>query len=135
MGIQAAHSNLDFTTLSAMGKRTSLIHAKKPSIQVSYAHLSSSIDRLKIYTAVKRKRIANIFSVQNVVAFEPRVRAHIERFCAQLDMRCKQALGGISGFNWVAKDGRAVINSPPREPLAVVCYWDIDIFLRQSSPT
>ncbi|CEL54142.1 Benzoate 4-monooxygenase OS=Aspergillus niger GN=bphA PE=1 SV=1 [Rhizoctonia solani AG-1 IB] len=70
--------------------------------------------REKPIHTIKRKRIANIFSAQNVVAFEPRVRAHIERFCAQLDMRCKQARAGISGFNWVAKDGRAVINSPPQ---------------------
>ncbi|CAE6458877.1 unnamed protein product, partial [Rhizoctonia solani] len=45
--------------------------------------------REKAVHTMKRKRIANIFSAQNVVAFEPRVRAHIQRFCAQLDMRCK----------------------------------------------
>ncbi|KAF8712378.1 Cytochrome P450 monooxygenase, partial [Rhizoctonia solani] len=67
--------------------------------------------REKAIHTMKRKRIANIFSPQNIVAFEPRVRVHIRRLCAQLDMRCKQAFMGNSGFNWVAKDGRAVINS------------------------
>ncbi|KAG8696732.1 hypothetical protein FRC11_000532, partial [Ceratobasidium sp. 423] len=70
--------------------------------------------RDKTVHTMKRKRIANIFSPQNVLAFEPRVRGHIERFCAQLDMRCEQALKGISGFNWDTKDGRAVINSCPQ---------------------
>ncbi|KAF8711795.1 Cytochrome P450 monooxygenase, partial [Rhizoctonia solani] len=63
---------------------------------------------------MKRKRIANIFSPQNISAFEPRVRVHIQRFCDQLDMRCDQAAIGTSGFNWVAKDGRAVLNSCPQ---------------------
>ncbi|QRW23936.1 cytochrome P450 family protein [Rhizoctonia solani] len=58
----------------------------------------------------KRKRIANIFSAQNVQAFEPRVRTHVERLCAQLDLRCEQAMKGISGFNWEARGGQAVIN-------------------------
>ncbi|CEL53497.1 hypothetical protein RSOLAG1IB_06351 [Rhizoctonia solani AG-1 IB] len=65
-------------------------------------------------SVVKRKRIANIYSAQNVLAFEPRVRGHIERFCAQLDMRCEQALKGVSGFNWEAKDGRAILNLCPQ---------------------
>ncbi|KAF8678201.1 Cytochrome P450 monooxygenase [Rhizoctonia solani] len=63
---------------------------------------------------MKRKRIANIFSPQNVGAFEPRIRVHIQRFCDQLDMRCDQAAIGTSGFNWVAKDGQAVLNSCPQ---------------------
>ncbi|CCO37271.1 Benzoate 4-monooxygenase [Rhizoctonia solani AG-1 IB] len=45
---------------------------------------------------VKHKRIANIFSPQNILAFEPR------------------SLKGISGFNWKAEDNRAVINCPPQ---------------------
>ncbi|CAE6406275.1 unnamed protein product [Rhizoctonia solani] len=70
--------------------------------------------RDKAAHTMKRKRIANIFSPQNVLAFEPRVRRHIERFCAQLDMRCEQALKGASGFNWGAKDGRAMLNCCPQ---------------------
>ncbi|KAF8748939.1 Cytochrome P450 monooxygenase [Rhizoctonia solani] len=62
----------------------------------------------------KRKRIANIFSAQNVQAFEPRVRTHVERLCAQLDLRCEQAMKGISGFNWEARGGQAVINMCPQ---------------------
>ncbi|CCO31784.1 hypothetical protein BN14_05834 [Rhizoctonia solani AG-1 IB] len=72
-----------------------------------------SIRDKAIHTA-KRKRIANIFSPQNIVAFEPRVRIHIQRFCEQLDMRCEQAAMGASGFNWTAKNGRAVLNSCPQ---------------------
>ncbi|KAF8758879.1 Cytochrome P450 monooxygenase [Rhizoctonia solani] len=70
--------------------------------------------RDKAIHTMKRKRIANIFSPQNVVAFEPRVRVHIQRFCDQLDMRCQEATIGTSGFNWTAKDGRAVLNSCPQ---------------------
>ncbi|QRW15563.1 cytochrome P450 family protein [Rhizoctonia solani] len=70
--------------------------------------------RDKAIHTMKRKRIANIFSPQNVVAFEPRVRVHIQRFCDQLDMRCHEATIGTSGFNWTAKDGRAVLNSCPQ---------------------
>ncbi|KAH7341337.1 cytochrome P450 [Rhizoctonia solani] len=67
-----------------------------------------------VFNVRDKARIANIFSPQNVQAFEPRVRGHIERFCAQLDMRCEQALKGVSGFNWDTKDGRAVINCCPQ---------------------
>ncbi|KAG8763171.1 hypothetical protein FRC11_005709 [Ceratobasidium sp. 423] len=70
--------------------------------------------RDKATHTMKRKRIANIFSPQNVLAFEPRVQEHIRRFCAQLDTRCEQALKGVSGFNWGVKDGRAVLNSCPQ---------------------
>ncbi|KAF8676869.1 Cytochrome P450 monooxygenase [Rhizoctonia solani] len=70
--------------------------------------------RDKAVHTMKRKRIANIFSPQNVQAFEPRVRSHIERFCAQLDLRCEEALKFISGFNWDAKEGRAVLNICPQ---------------------
>ncbi|QRW18374.1 cytochrome P450 family protein [Rhizoctonia solani] len=70
--------------------------------------------RDKAVHTMKRKRIANIFSPQNVQAFEPRVRSHIERFCAELDLRCEEALKFISGFNWDAKEGRAVLNICPQ---------------------
>ncbi|CAE6468594.1 unnamed protein product [Rhizoctonia solani] len=70
--------------------------------------------RDKAIHTMKRKRVANIYSAQNVLAFEPRVRSHIERFCAQLDMRCEQSLKGVSGFNWDVKDGRAIINCCPQ---------------------
>ncbi|KAH7322251.1 cytochrome P450 [Rhizoctonia solani] len=58
----------------------------------------------------KRKRLANIFSPQNVSAFEPRVRSHIRQLCAQLDLRCKEAAFGTSGVNWGARNGQAIIN-------------------------
>ncbi|CAE6401810.1 unnamed protein product [Rhizoctonia solani] len=58
----------------------------------------------------KRKRLANIFSPQNVLAFEPRVRSHIQQLCAQWDLRCKEAARGAAGVNWSVRDGQAVIN-------------------------
>ncbi|KAG8728565.1 hypothetical protein FRC11_010779, partial [Ceratobasidium sp. 423] len=58
----------------------------------------------------KRKRLANIFSPQNVTAFEPRVRSHIRQLCAQLDLRCKEATRGISGINWDARNGQAILD-------------------------
>ncbi|CAE6439295.1 unnamed protein product [Rhizoctonia solani] len=58
----------------------------------------------------KRKRLTNIFSPQNVTAFEPRVRSHIRQLCAQLDLRCKEAARGISGVNWDARNGQAILN-------------------------
>ncbi|KDN38481.1 hypothetical protein RSAG8_09466, partial [Rhizoctonia solani AG-8 WAC10335] len=67
--------------------------------------------RDKAIHTTKRKRIANIFSPQNVLAFEPRVQEHIQRFCAQLDMRCEQALQGASSLNWDAKEGRPERNT------------------------
>ncbi|KAF8753476.1 Cytochrome P450 monooxygenase [Rhizoctonia solani] len=70
--------------------------------------------RDKAVHTMKRKRIANIFSAQNVQAFEPRVRSHVEKFCSQLDIRCEEALKGVSGFNWDAKDGRVVLNMCPQ---------------------
>ncbi|CCO33927.1 Benzoate 4-monooxygenase [Rhizoctonia solani AG-1 IB] len=70
----------------------------------------------------KRKRVANIFSAQNSLAFEPRIRSHIRQLCAQWDMRCKEAARGSSGTNWVAKNGRAVI-----DVCAQVSYLAFDI--------
>ncbi|CAE7179426.1 unnamed protein product, partial [Rhizoctonia solani] len=58
----------------------------------------------------KRKRLANIFSPQNVLAFEPRVRSHVQQLCAQWDLRCKEAARGVTGANWGVKNGKAVIN-------------------------
>ncbi|CAE6397767.1 unnamed protein product [Rhizoctonia solani] len=43
----------------------------------------------------KRKRLANIFSPQNVLAFEP---------------RCKEAAQGATGVNWRVWNGQAVVN-------------------------
>ncbi|KAF8684009.1 Cytochrome P450 monooxygenase [Rhizoctonia solani] len=71
---------------------------------------------------LKRKRIANIFSPQSILAFEPRVKEHLQQFCAQLDMRCEQSLKNTSGFNWSAKGGRAVLNFPPQ-----LAYLTFDI--------
>ncbi|CAE6488467.1 unnamed protein product [Rhizoctonia solani] len=67
--------------------------------------------RDKTMHTIKRKRIANIYSAQNVTAFEPRVRVHIQKFCNQLDMRCAAAVENTPGFNWTAQDGRAVLDS------------------------
>ncbi|CAE6450924.1 unnamed protein product [Rhizoctonia solani] len=64
----------------------------------------------KVEHSRKRKRLANIFSPQNVVAFEPRVRGHIRELCAQWDFRCKEAANGAAGVNWASMDGRAVMN-------------------------
>ncbi|CAE6501004.1 unnamed protein product [Rhizoctonia solani] len=57
-----------------------------------------------------RKRIANIFSQQNVLNFEPRVREHIIRLCEQWDLRCKEAVQGASGSNWTAQNGYALMD-------------------------
>ncbi|KAF8724685.1 Cytochrome P450 monooxygenase, partial [Rhizoctonia solani] len=64
----------------------------------------------KIEHSKKRKRLANIFSPQNVTAFEPRVRSHIRQLCAQWDLRCEEAARGFSGVNWVSNSGQAVMN-------------------------
>ncbi|CAE6392320.1 unnamed protein product [Rhizoctonia solani] len=58
----------------------------------------------------KRKRLANIFSPQNVLAFEPRVRSHIRELCAQLDLQCKEAARGAAGANWRVWNRQAVVN-------------------------
>ncbi|QRW23983.1 cytochrome P450 family protein [Rhizoctonia solani] len=63
----------------------------------------------KIEHSKKRKRLANIFSPQNVT-FEPRVRSHIRQLCAQWDLRCEEAARGFSGVNWVSNSGQAVMN-------------------------
>ncbi|GAB1523172.1 hypothetical protein RhiTH_006303 [Rhizoctonia solani] len=105
---------------------------KEPTSQAVYGH-SNGLLKSEFYEAfkadpngnvfnirdkavhtMKRKRIANIFSAQNVQAFEPRVRSHVEKFCSQLDIRCEEALKGVSGFNWDAKDGRVVLNMCPQ---------------------
>ncbi|CAE6446559.1 unnamed protein product [Rhizoctonia solani] len=70
--------------------------------------------RDKAVHTMKRKRVANIYSAQNVLSFEPRVKEHIQRFCVQLDTRCEQALRGASGFNWSVKESRAVLNCCPQ---------------------
>ncbi|CAE6363336.1 unnamed protein product [Rhizoctonia solani] len=57
--------------------------------------------RDKAVHTMKRKRIANVFSAQNVQAFESGVRSHIEKFCVQLDTRCEQAL---KEFSYIAFD-------------------------------
>ncbi|KAJ1302906.1 hypothetical protein OPQ81_003205 [Rhizoctonia solani] len=62
----------------------------------------------------RRKRIANIFSQQNILAFEPRVHEHIIQLCAQWDLRCKEAARGVSGVNWVAQGGYAIMDCCPQ---------------------
>jgi hypothetical protein len=51
-----------------------------------------------------------MFSPQNVLAFEPRVRSHIRQLCAQWDLKCKDAANGISGPNWASWNGQATMN-------------------------
>ncbi|QRW18329.1 cytochrome P450 family protein [Rhizoctonia solani] len=119
---------------------------KEPTSQAVYGH-SNGLLKSEFYEAfkadpngnvfnirdkavhtMKRKRIANIFSAQNVQAFEPRVRSHVEKFCSQLDIRCEEALKGVSGFNWDAKDGRVVLNMCPQ-----FSYIAFDIITQKDS--
>ncbi|QRW24239.1 cytochrome P450 family protein [Rhizoctonia solani] len=58
----------------------------------------------------KRRRLANAFSPQNVLDFQPRVRNLIWQLCVQWDLRCEEAARGTSGPNWVANNGRATMN-------------------------
>ncbi|KAG8705278.1 hypothetical protein FRC11_009173 [Ceratobasidium sp. 423] len=67
-------------------------------------------ERNKVEHTKLRKRIANIFSQQNVLTFEPRVREHIIQLCAQWDLRCKEAARGVSGINWTVQNGYAVMD-------------------------
>ncbi|KAH7335690.1 cytochrome P450 [Rhizoctonia solani] len=67
-------------------------------------------ERNKVAHTKMRKRIANIFSQQNVLNFEPRVREHIVQLCEQWDLRCKEAVRGVSGSNWTAENGYAVMD-------------------------
>ncbi|GAB1522346.1 hypothetical protein RhiTH_005460 [Rhizoctonia solani] len=66
--------------------------------------------RDKAEHSTKRRRLAHIFSPQNILSYQPRVRNNIRHLVDQLDMRCQQAAEGRSGFNWSAKDGRAVLD-------------------------
>ncbi|CAE7097709.1 unnamed protein product [Rhizoctonia solani] len=61
-----------------------------------------------------RRRIAHIFSPQNILSYEPRVRNNIRKFITQLDLRCHQAAEGRSGFNWSSEGGRAILNVCPQ---------------------
>ncbi|CEL61258.1 hypothetical protein RSOLAG1IB_09880 [Rhizoctonia solani AG-1 IB] len=58
----------------------------------------------------KRRRLANMFSPQNVLDFQPRVRSHIRQLCAQWDLKCKDTARGLSGSNWVSRGGQATID-------------------------
>ncbi|KAJ1302079.1 hypothetical protein OPQ81_000912 [Rhizoctonia solani] len=64
--------------------------------------------------SVMRRRIAHIFSPQNILSYEPRVRNKIRKFVIQWDMRCQQAAEGRSGFNWRSEGGRALLNICPQ---------------------
>ncbi|KAF8675314.1 Cytochrome P450 monooxygenase [Rhizoctonia solani] len=70
----------------------------------------------------KRKRVANIFSAQNSLAFEPRIRSHIRQLCAQWDLRCKGAVRGVSSTNRAISNRGAVI-----DVCAQVSYLAFDI--------
>ncbi|CAE6373494.1 unnamed protein product [Rhizoctonia solani] len=64
----------------------------------------------KAVHTIKRKRLANVFSMQSVLEFEPRVRKHILELCKQWDRRCDVAAQGVSGANWKVEDGKAIID-------------------------
>ncbi|CAE6416590.1 unnamed protein product [Rhizoctonia solani] len=61
-----------------------------------------------------RRRLAHIFSPQNILSYEPRVRKNIRKFVTQWDLRCQQAAEGRSGFNWRSEGGRAILNVCPQ---------------------
>ncbi|QRW16222.1 cytochrome P450 family protein [Rhizoctonia solani] len=50
---------------------------------------------------------------QNVLAFEPHIRRHVRKFCAQWDERCMLAAKGENGADWEARDGRAWFDCLP----------------------
>ncbi|KAH7345658.1 cytochrome P450 monooxygenase [Rhizoctonia solani] len=64
--------------------------------------------------SIMRRRIAHIFSPQNVLSYEPRVRNNIRKLVTQWDLRCQQAAEGRSGFNWGSQMGRAILNVCPQ---------------------
>ncbi|KAF8743050.1 Cytochrome P450 monooxygenase, partial [Rhizoctonia solani] len=61
----------------------------------------------------KRKLVSHVFSQQNVLAFEPHIRRHVRKFCAQWDERCMLAAKGENGADWEARDGRAWFDCLP----------------------
>ncbi|KAG8713699.1 hypothetical protein FRC11_011368 [Ceratobasidium sp. 423] len=61
----------------------------------------------------KRKLVSHIFSQQNVLAFEPHIRRHVRKFCAQWDERCALAAKGENGPDWEARDGQAWFDCLP----------------------
>ncbi|KAJ1308870.1 hypothetical protein OPQ81_004557 [Rhizoctonia solani] len=61
----------------------------------------------------KRKLVSHVFSQQNVLAFEPHIRRHVRKFCAQWDERCALAAKGENGPDWEARDGRAWFDCLP----------------------
>ncbi|CAE6434717.1 unnamed protein product [Rhizoctonia solani] len=64
--------------------------------------------------SIMRRRIAHIFSPQNILSYESRVRNNIRKFVTQWDMRCEQAAEGRSGFNWRSQNNRAILNVCPQ---------------------
>ncbi|CAE6439535.1 unnamed protein product, partial [Rhizoctonia solani] len=78
--------------------------------------------RDKVEHSEKRKRVSSIFSAKNVLTFEPRIRSHIRQLCAQWDLRCKEAARGVSGDNWVAENGQALV-----DVCAQISYLAFDI--------
>ncbi|CAE6430165.1 unnamed protein product [Rhizoctonia solani] len=91
------------------GHSSGLLKAGFYDIFVTGAHNVFNTTDRTIHT-IKRKRVAHIFSMQSVLAFEPRVRKHILELCNQWDIRCDSAARGISGVNWKARDGKAIID-------------------------
>ncbi|CEL59767.1 Benzoate 4-monooxygenase OS=Aspergillus niger GN=bphA PE=1 SV=1 [Rhizoctonia solani AG-1 IB] len=61
----------------------------------------------------KRKLVSHVFSQQNVLAFEPHIRRHVRKFCAQWDERCTLAAKGENGTDWEARDGKAWFDCLP----------------------
>ncbi|KAG8754595.1 hypothetical protein FRC11_006578 [Ceratobasidium sp. 423] len=58
---------------------------------------------------MRRKRVANLFSHQNILVYEPRVRRHIRQLCIEWDKRCQAASKGLSGENWKSESRRVVL--------------------------
>ena len=59
--------------------------------------------------ARKRKIVSHIFSLKNVLEFEPYIRLHIEELLRQWDKLAaggKKGLSGKEGDGWFGKDGR-----------------------------
>jgi benzoate 4-monooxygenase len=65
----------------------------------------------------KRKIVSNIFSMKNVLEFEPYIRGHIREFLIQWDKLCEGGAKGLSGSEgeggWYGRDGRVWFDCLP----------------------
>ncbi|CAE6481959.1 unnamed protein product, partial [Rhizoctonia solani] len=107
----------DYYAMFRLGTHESLFTSRDKAEHSNYyamfrlgTHDNLFTSRDKAEHSTKRRRLAHIFSPQNILSYQPRVRNNIRHLVDQLDMRCQQAAEGRSGFNWSAKDGRAVLD-------------------------